>query len=351
MTTDTRLAQLSAPSKKSNKNLNRKEKAAIIVRFLLNEGADVPLTELPDELQAGLTQQMGGMSYVDRDTLASVVMEFAEELEAVGLSFPRGISGALSALDGKISPLTASRLRKEAGVRQAGDPWTRLRALEAPQLLQITQSESTEVAAVILSKLDVAKAAELLGSLPGEHARRIAYAISLTSGITPEAVDRIGVSLATQLDEQAPKAFQDDPESRVGAILNFSPAATRDDVLVGLQEQDAIFADQVRRAIFTFADLPSRVMPRDAATILRDVEQETLTTVVAAATDDKDAAAVEFLLDNISSRLATQLREDAAETGEVSAKDGEAAMNIVISAVRQLEADGTIRLILPEDDT
>ena len=34
--------------------LDRLSKAAIIVRLLLNEGADIPLEDLPDELQARL---------------------------------------------------------------------------------------------------------------------------------------------------------------------------------------------------------------------------------------------------------------------------------------------------------
>ena len=85
-------------------HLSRAQKAAIIVRFLMNEGAEVPLSDLPDELQARLTTQMGSMRYVDRGTLAEVVAEFAQELEGMGLTFPRGVAGAVSALDGRISP-------------------------------------------------------------------------------------------------------------------------------------------------------------------------------------------------------------------------------------------------------
>ena len=35
--------------------LDNRAKAAIVVRLLLNEGADLPLEELPDDLQARLT--------------------------------------------------------------------------------------------------------------------------------------------------------------------------------------------------------------------------------------------------------------------------------------------------------
>ena len=70
--------------------LSNRQKAAIVVRLLLNEGADIPLEELPDELQETLTHQLGQMGLVDRITLDAVAQEFAEALDSVGLSFPHG---------------------------------------------------------------------------------------------------------------------------------------------------------------------------------------------------------------------------------------------------------------------
>ena len=67
--------------------------AAIVVRLLLNNGADIPHEELPEDSQATLTQQMVNMRVVDRDTLAFVITEFTDELERIGLSFPHKIVG------------------------------------------------------------------------------------------------------------------------------------------------------------------------------------------------------------------------------------------------------------------
>jgi flagellar motor switch protein FliG len=60
---------------------------------MLNNGADIPLEELTEDLKATLTQQTGKMRVVDRDTLAFVIPEFTDELERIGLSFPHGIVG------------------------------------------------------------------------------------------------------------------------------------------------------------------------------------------------------------------------------------------------------------------
>lgn len=330
--------------------LSRRAKAAIVVRLLLNEGADIPLEELPDELQANLTHQMGRMRVVDRDTLAAVVAEFSHEVERIGLSFPPGIAGALDALDGKISASTAARLRKEAGVRQSGDPWARLKELGADRLLPVLEHESVEVAAVMLSKLPVSLAAELLGRLPGPQARRITYAVSLTGAVTPDAVDRIGLSLASQLDAQPTSAFDNDPVARVGAILNSSNTLTRDDVLTGLDETDQGFANAVRKAIFTFANIPQRIAARDVPRVLRDVDPGTLITAMAGAEAAGYKASMEYVLENMSGRMADQLREDIEEAGSVKPVDTEAAMSDIVAVIRQMEQSGDLLLVIEDEE-
>jgi flagellar motor switch protein FliG len=342
------LAALPGPSP-GRGPLTRRAKAAIVVQFLINEGADVPLSALPDDLQAELTAQLGRMRYIDRETLNSVIEEFANELEQIGLSFPGDMAGALSALDGRISHRTAARLRKEAGVRQTGDPWERINALDEERLEGLVLGESTEIAAVMMSKIETAKAAKVLARLPGDRARRISYAISMTAGVSPEAVDRIGLSIAAQLDAEPLRAFEKKPNERVGAILNYAASAKRDEVLEGLEETDRDFAEAVRKAIFTFANIPERLKPADVPKITRDVPGDVLTVAIAAASSEADLKAVEFLLENVSKRMSGSLREDAAGMS-VSAKKGEAAMNEVVSAIRELIATGEIELRDPDGD-
>jgi flagellar motor switch protein FliG len=349
MGTLTSLAQIT-PATPGPAALTRRQKAAIIIRLALSHGADVSLQDLPDDLQIDLTRILGDMRPITRDTLAEVVEEFAQELESLGLTFPRGVAGALSVLDGRISPHTAARLRKEAGVRQSGDPWERIRKLDAQKLLPIIESESLEVSAIILSKLDISKAAELLGLLPGDKARRIAYAVSQTSGVTTDALDRIGVSLAAQLDALPTSVFDQGPAERIGAILNYSTASARDDVLSGLDETDADFANEVRKAIFTFVNIPDRIAPRDIPKVVRELDQADLVTATAGAASEVEKRAAEYILENMSGRMADAIREEVSDAGKVKPKDAEAAMTNIVTAIRGMEAAGELLLIAGEED-
>jgi flagellar motor switch protein FliG len=331
--------------------LTPRQKAAVIVRYLLTEGSSLPLSSLPEHMQAALAEQMGQMRLIDRATLDDVVTEFLAELESVGLAFPGGIEGALSMMDGHISHSAAQRLRRMSSTSSKIDPWERITALPPDRLLPILVNEAVEVGAVMLSKLPVGKAAELLGKLPGERARRVAYAVSMTGNVDPETVRRIGAALLAELDNQPPRAFDQGPVERVGAILNVSPSLTRDDVLQGLEAEDAAFAAEVRKAIFTFVHIPARLAPRDAPKITRLVEQPLLVTALAAATGKPGLeAAAEFILANISQRLAQGLREEIGARGRVKDKEAEDAMTAIIAAIRTLEASGEIALIQPEEE-
>jgi flagellar motor switch protein FliG len=359
MTTDlaplspNRPALATSPSGRAIRALTGRQKAAILVRLLISEGADLKLSALPEDMQADLTAQIGQMRLVDRDTLSAVVTEFVETLDQVGLSFPGGLDGALKALDGKLSPGASQKLKQMARSRAGADPWGVIQATEAEDLLAVLNPESPEVAAVVLSKLPVARAADLLGKMPGERARRVAYAVSLTEGIAPEMVARIGDSIARQLDSRPPRAFPTASAARVGAILNSASAEVRATLLDGLREQDESFAEGVSKAIFTFAHIPDRLTPRDVPKVLREVPQPDLVTALAATLPQPDTAegrAAEFLLANMSQRMAASLRDEVETRGRIKPKEAEPALAAVVAAIRQLADAGEITLVSPDDD-
>ncbi len=328
--------------------LTGQQKAAIIVRLLLSEGSTLSLASLPDSLQTNLVHQMSGLSHVDHATMLEVVEEFLLAYGGTGLSFPGALEETLTLLDGCISRDTSRRVRQQAGLAMHTDPWARISGMDIELLLPLLENETVEISAVILSKLKVSTAAELLGMLPGERARRITYAVSLTSDIAPQTVQIIGQSLAEQLDTQPEREFDDGPVERVGAILNFSPSATREDMLTGLEAADAGFAELVRKAIFTFANIPERLAPSDVPKITRDVDPADLVMAMVAAQGDEKPVA-DFILENMSQRMADQIREEMEELGEVKQKDGEAAMTKVVIAIRALADAGEIYLVAEEE--
>ena len=328
--------------------LDQRRKAAIVVRFLLSDGVRPPLSALPEDAQVALTQKMGRLPVVDRVTLDPVIEEFADALEGVGLALPSGEDAALAAVSGHISPAAVARLKAEAALRQGSDPWA---ALGTTELAAALSRESVEVAAVALSKLPADKAAELLGKLPGPLARRITVAVSRTAKVAPEAVLRIGRALAEEHCNASTPAFVQAPGERLGAILNSSKPATRDEVLGGLDAEDSAFAAEVRKAIFTFGHLAARLKAVDVPKVLRGVETRVSALALAAAQRGTPAEveSAEFLLASLPQRLADSIREEIATFERIKPAEAEAAQTAVLDAVRERVGLGEIELVVDED--
>ena len=58
---------------------------------------------------------------------------------------------------------------------------------------------------------------------------------------------------------------------------------------------------------------------------------------------------VNYILDNLSSRMADQLRDTLEEQGSPGAKDGERAMAVMITRIRELERAGDLIMIASDD--
>ena len=324
----------------------------MIVRLMLADGVRPSFAGFPEDIQIALAHKMAVLRPVDTATLSAVAHEFAAELESMALPASGGIDAALSDLGDQLSKDAANRLRAEQTARLGGvDPWVSIVALEPLALVPLMEDESTEICAIALSKLPVAKAAEVLRLLTGTRARQIAYAVSQTATIAPEAVARIGAALATAYTVTAEPAFAQPPAQRMGAILNSSGAEVRDRLLTELGEDDPDFAGDLRKAIFTFADIPSRVAPTDLPKVTREVDAAQLVVALAfaLANGGDEAAATEFILANMSKRMAAQLQEEIDATGKVRRPDGEAAQTALITAIRTAADSGDIALLQTDD--
>lgn len=330
--------------------LTPRRKAALVVQMMISDGGSLSLTDLPEHLQELLAVEMTAIKLVDRETVNAVAEEFSSLLGAIGMSGPKQPGETIDAISDHVTPSLAKKLRTKFGLAAHADPWDRIKELEIDDLTAIVTRESPQVGAIILSKLPVEKAAALLSSMPGPQARGITIAMSDTSETQPETVLRIGKAILQDMGDDKITAFEKPPVDRLGAILNNSSTQTRETLLSGIEEEDEEFAQDVRKAIFTFAHIPARVQPTDVPNVLRLVDAEVLSTAIAAglAAEGPDNETAEFILANVSQRMAASMREEAAEAGTIKPKAAEDAMNAIASAIKEQADAGNIEFVSDE---
>ena len=330
-------------------SLSPRQKAAVIVKLLVDGNETLPLASLKGEAQALLAQEIASMELIDRNTRDAVITEFCDSLERIGVTFPGNLDATLDILGQQLSDDTTDRLRRIAALTGTGDPWDRISVLPVDKLTILASNEAVEIAALLFAKLPVGKASEVFGKLPRDRARAVAYAMSLTGDITRPALHRIGQVLLQAADALPRPAIESPAVERVGAILNFATADLRDAILEDLDQEDSGFAGGVRKAIFTFRHIPSRIEPRTVPQIARSVDNTILVRALAGATGD-NAAAAEFILANLPQRLAESLRGEIESAGKIRPKDAEEAMTEVVASIRALADAGELSFVDPDQD-
>jgi flagellar motor switch protein FliG len=325
--------------------LNGAQKAAVIVQMILHAGGAVPLSVMSEATQVHLARVYASMGPINKATVAKVLAEFSEHLDAHGLSFPVDTSAALDALEGNLSDSLLKRMRQIHSPTLPKNTWELIADLPPEELAARIASESPRVGAIIMSKLPAAASTNVMELLELETANAVTFAISETNAVKPATVDIVAQAI---LDSGNPGAecgaFTAKPVARAASLLNAAGSTQRDAVLDALDALDAVFAAQVRKAIFTFADILTRLKPTDIPAIIRVLPGDDLNTALKAGSDQHPDV-VDFILENLSKRMADAIREELGEIAPMVGKTAEAAMGKLTAAIRQLEESGDVVLI------
>jgi len=146
----------------------------------------------------------------------------------------------------------------------------------------------------------------------------------------------------------APDLSKDPRLEEVGEILGSLPRSLRDAALKKLDEADIDRASAVRKALLSLEDIPHRLPTRGVQTVFREVEPEILLAGLAAASQDVPEAS-DFLLGNISQRMADQYRDNMANLSLDTQRERDKAIGALLREFLSLSRRGQITLI--ERDT
>ena len=325
--------------------LSGAEKAAVVVRALLGNGGELSLKELEDHLQAGLIQRVAKLPQISGVVEQQILKEFLSILDH-GAYHGSGLRGALSLMEGSISSQVADELTKGQVRREKSDPWSELATYPASKIASVLANESNEVAAICLSKLDGPIAAQVLTAMPGSAARNAAYFVSKISAAKPEVVEGIGKSILKQVQDEPVKAFKSDPAELVGSILISAKARMREEILDGLRSEDEEFATRVRDELFVFGDIAERIETTAIPKIIREIEPDQLATAIRFSKNsgEKDAKTADYILENMSKRMAAAVREEVDALSNPAAEAGEAAQGAIVQAIQKLNESKEITI-------
>ena len=186
--------------------------------------------------------------------------------------------------------------------------------------------------------LPSSQAAAVVSALAPEKQADVAKRIAMMDRTSPDVIKEVERVLEKKLASLVNQDYTivGGVDSIVN-ILNTVDRSTEKHIMENLEIEEPELADEIRRKMFVFEDILI-LDNRSIQTVLREVDNNELAVALKNANEDVQ----QVIFDNLSSRLATMIKEDMEFMGPVRLKDVEEAQQKIVNIIRKLEDSGEI---------
>ncbi|MBO5508910.1 MAG: flagellar motor switch protein FliG [Lachnospiraceae bacterium] len=314
------------------------QKAAMLLIALGPERSAQVFKHLKDDEIEQLTLEIANTKSVSADIRDGILDEFYEACLAQQYIAEGGIAYAKELLDKALGEDRArdviGRLTASLQVR----PFEFVRKADPTQLLNFIQDEHPQTIALILAYLPASQAAAVVKALEPEKQADVAKRIAMMDRTSPDMIKEVEKVLEKKLASLVNQDYTIvGGVDSIVSILNTVDRSTEKHIMETLEIEEPELADDIRRKMFVFEDI-LLLDNRSIQTVLREVDNNELALALKNANEDVQ----KLIFDNLSSRLATMIKEDMEFMGPVKLKDVEDAQQKIVNIIRKLEDAGEV---------
>ncbi len=314
------------------------QKAAILLIALGPEKSAKIFKHLKDEEIEELTLEIANTRSVTPQIKEEIIGEFYQICLAQQYIAEGGIGYAKELLEQSFGAEKASDVISRLTASLQVKPFEFVRKTDASQLLNFIQDEHPQTIALILSYLNPAQAAQIIGALPPDRQADVAKRIAMMDRTSPDVIKEVERVLESKISSLVNQDYTIiGGVDSVVEILNTVDRGTEKHIMETLEVDEPELADEIRKKMFVFEDillLDDRAIQR----VLRDVDNSDLSMALKGANEQVQAA----IFKNMSSRLASMIKEDMEFMGPVRMKDVEEAQQKIVNIIRKLEDSAEI---------
>ena len=314
------------------------QKAAILLIALGPEKSANVFKHLKEDEIEQLTLEIANTRSVSPAMKDAVLDEFYEVCLAQQYIAEGGIAYAKDLLE---KSLGAERAKDVIGKLTASlqvRPFEFVRKADASQLLNFIQDEHPQTIALILSYLPSGQASAIISALTPDKQTDVAKRIAQMDRTSPDVIKEVEKVLEQKLSSLVNQDY-----TVVGGvdsiveILNTVDRGTEKHIMESLEIEDPELADEIRKKMFVFEDILS-LDDRSVQRVLREVDNNELAVALKGSNEEVQ----NLIFSNLSSRLATMIKEDMDFMGPIRMKDVEEAQQKIVNIIRKLEDSAEI---------
>ena len=314
-------------SANAERGMDGVEKAAILLIALGPEKSAQIFKHLKEEEIEQLTLEIANTSSVSPQTKEQVLNEFYEVCLAQQYIAEGGITYAKELLEKALGEDKARDVIGKLTASLQVRPFEFIRKTDSTQLLNFIQDEHPQTIALILSYLPAAQASSVVSALPPEKQADVAKRIAMMDRTSPDVIKQVEKVLERKLASLVNQDY-----TIVGGV-----DAIVEILMETLEVEEPELADEIRKKMFVFEDILS-LDNRAIQRVLRDVDNHDLALALKGATEEVQ----NVILNNLSTRLASMIKEDMEYMGPVRMKDVEDAQQKIVNIIRKLEDSAEI---------
>ncbi len=324
--------------------MTKPQRFAAFLIILGPETASTILRQLEAAELESVTLEMSKLPFLTQDFQNEVLKEFSSLAVQATMGVCGGLKFVHAALEKGVGAFRASDVMNKvspANNRPTIPALQNLLDMEPRPLANLLKHEPAQVIALVVSYLPADRASRILAELPEAQRDNV---VERMATLAPAPVESVEL-LATTLNQKISTTKPSRPPSRTGGVvsaatmLNAMDRETATNILNALEARNPDLTQSIRNKMFTFEDLALLDTP-SLQKILREVDLRDLAMSLKSASDRLKGR----MLGSISKRAAETVNEEISFMGSVRAKDGDAARQRIIEAMRKLETAGEIDL-------
>lgn len=318
--------------------ISNKEKAAILLIGIgKNHAAQIYKSLTEDEISV-LTLAITTTKQVSQEEKDAVMSEFYETCVAQKFISEGGLDYARSVLNKALGDDKANELLEKLTDSLQVRPFEFVRKANVTQIVHLLARENAQTIALLLSYLDVQKAAQVLVELPPPVQVDVVTRMANMESVIPEFIHE-----AENVLEQRLEQMGSSDQMTVGGldsvvqIINCVDRGTERNILETLDMTNVDLADEIRKNMFVFEDI-IKLTPQAMQRVLKDVDQNDLTIALKGTND----TVKNFILSNLSKRQQEMILDDLEVLGPLKLRDVEEVQQKIVNTIRALDDSGEI---------
>lgn len=316
------------------------QKAATVLLVLGDERGAQLMEKLSENELTQVTRVMASAGRLQPALVNAVCQDFLGKLDRGGDVSIGNLSSAERMLARFLPPDRVEAIMSEIAGPSGRTTWEKLTNVSHETLSNYLMNETSETAAVVLSRLRSDHAARILETFPRSKVLEVVDCMITLESVPGDAIQEIEEVLKSELMANFTKGQGGaNADDILAEIFNRTNRDTLNLIFsdIGMSRPEEI--ERIKAKMFTFEDLAD-IDPADLSVLLRAVDNA----VIALALKDQKEESRERFFSCLPQRPAQILRDEYQILGRVRARDVQEAQAAVLEKAKELEATGEIRL-------